>query len=83
MSWGDNSFNLPNIKIAAAHSLSLSMLPKLLHSLTTLGGDFIYHVEAIDVVRAVNTLREGKSDFIISFRDEGVYAIAILLYKTV
>ncbi|HAJ8517710.1 TPA: LysR family transcriptional regulator, partial [Escherichia coli] len=67
---GDNSFNLPNIKIAAAHSLSLSMLPKLLHSLTTLGGDFIYHVEAIDVVQAVNTLREGKSDFIISFRDE-------------
>lgn len=35
-----------------------------------LGEEFVYHVEAIDVVQAVNTLREGKSDFIISFRDE-------------
>lgn len=60
----------PNIKIAAAHSLSLSVLPKLVHSLTACGGEFVYHVEAIDVVQAVNTLREGKSDFIISFRDE-------------
>ena len=34
------------------------------------GEEFVYHVEAIDVVQAVNTLREGKSDFIISFRDE-------------
>jgi DNA-binding transcriptional LysR family regulator len=34
------------------------------------GEEFVWHVEAIDVVQAVNTLREGKSDFIISFRDE-------------
>ncbi|EPX1324327.1 hypochlorite stress DNA-binding transcriptional regulator HypT [Escherichia coli] len=67
---GQNLFGLPNIKIAAAHSLSLSVLPKLVHSLTAYGGEFVYHVEAIDVVQAVNTLREGKSDFIISFRDE-------------
>lgn len=67
---GQNLLSVPNIKIAAAHSLSLGIFPKLLHSLTAYGGEFVYHVEAIDVVRAVNTLREGQSDFIISFRDE-------------
>ncbi len=67
---GQSLLGVPNIKIAAAHSLSLSVLPKLVHSLTAYGGEFVYHVEAIDVVQAVNTLREGKSDFIISFRDE-------------
>ncbi|MEZ2541774.1 LysR family transcriptional regulator, partial [Escherichia coli] len=67
---GQNLLGVPNIKIAAAHSLSLGVLPKLLHSLTAYGGEFVYHVEAIDVVQAVNTLREGQSDFIISFRDE-------------
>lgn len=67
---GQNLLGVPNIKIAAAHSLSLSVLPKLVNSLTAYGGEFVYHVEAIDVVQAVNTLREGKSDFIISFRDE-------------
>ncbi len=67
---GQNLLSVPNIKIAAAHSLSLGIFPKLLHSLTAYGGEFVYHVEAIDVVQAVNTLREGQSDFIISFRDE-------------
>lgn len=67
---GHNLLSLPNIKIAAAHSLSLTLLPKLVHALTAYGGEFVYHVEAIDVVQAVNTLREGKSDFIISFYDE-------------
>ncbi|EOU2798121.1 hypochlorite stress DNA-binding transcriptional regulator HypT [Escherichia coli] len=67
---GQNLLSVPNIKIAAAHSQSLGIFPKLLHSLTAYGGEFVYHVEAIDVVQAVNTLREGQSDFIISFRDE-------------
>lgn len=67
---GHNMLSIPNIKIAAAHSLSLTLLPKLVHSLSDFGGEFVYHVEAIDVVQAVNTLREGKSDFIISFYDE-------------
>lgn len=67
---GRNVLSIPNIKIAAAHSLSLTMLPKLVHSLSSYGGEFVYHVEAIDVVQVVNTLREGKSDFIISFYDE-------------
>ncbi|EJD6540946.1 hypochlorite stress DNA-binding transcriptional regulator HypT [Providencia rettgeri] len=67
---GYNVLSLPNIKIAAAHSLSLSLLPKLVHALSGYGEEFVYHVEAIDVVQVVNTLREGKSDFIISFYDE-------------
>ncbi|QBH95922.1 hypochlorite stress DNA-binding transcriptional regulator HypT [Limnobaculum zhutongyuii] len=67
---GHNLLSIPNIKIAAAHSLSLTLLPKLVHSLSDYGGEFVYHVEAIDVVQVVNTLREGKSDFIISFYDE-------------
>ncbi|MBW7983978.1 hypochlorite stress DNA-binding transcriptional regulator HypT [Enterobacillus tribolii] len=67
---GQNLLGTPNIKIAAAHSLSLTLLPKLVHSLADYGGEFVYHVEAIDVVQVVNTLREGKSDFIISFYDE-------------
>lgn len=62
--------SLANIKIAAAHSLSLTILPKLIGSLTETNNQFIYNVEAIDVVEAVNTLREGKSDFILSFHDE-------------
>lgn len=67
---GHNLLGVPNIKVAAAHSLSLTMLPRLVHSMAAYGEEFVYHVEAIDVVQAVNTLREGKSDFIISFRDE-------------
>lgn len=67
---GHNLLGVPNIKIAAAHSLSLTMLPRLVHSMAAWGEEFVWHVEAIDVVQAVNTLREGKSDFIFSFRDE-------------
>ncbi|KNC93371.1 hypochlorite stress DNA-binding transcriptional regulator HypT [Trabulsiella odontotermitis] len=67
---GHNLLGVPNIKIAAAHSLSLTILPELVHSLSVYGGEFVYHVEAIDVDQAVNTLREGKSDFIMSFHDE-------------
>ncbi|HGX7660832.1 TPA: hypochlorite stress DNA-binding transcriptional regulator HypT [Shigella flexneri] len=55
---GQSLLGVPNIKIAAAHSLSLSVLPKLVHSLTAYGGEFVYHVEAIDVVQAVNTFRD-------------------------
>lgn len=67
---GQNLLSIPNIKIAAAHSLSLTLLPELVHSFADYSNDFVYHVEAIDVVQVVNTLREGKSDFILSFYDE-------------
>lgn len=67
---GQNLLSIPNIKIAAAHSLSLTLLPELVHSFADYSSDFVYHVEAIDVVQVVNALREGKSDFILSFYDE-------------
>ncbi|GKX55986.1 cell density-dependent motility repressor [Leminorella grimontii] len=67
---GRNLLSLPNIKIAAAHSLATALMPKLIHSLSGVGGEFVYHVEAIDVVQVVSTLREGKNDFSISFYDE-------------
>lgn len=67
---GYNILSIPNINIAAAHSLSLTLLPKLIHSLSQFSEEFVYHVEAIDVVQVVNALREGRSDFIISFYDE-------------
>lgn len=67
---GYNLRSLPNINIAAAHSLSLTVLLKLIGSLTASKNQFLYNVEAIDVVEVVHTLREGKSDFILSFYDE-------------
>ncbi|WGE31823.1 hypochlorite stress DNA-binding transcriptional regulator HypT [Actinobacillus genomosp. 2] len=65
-----NNNHLPNIKIAAAHSLSLSIMPNLIRELSQKGENFIYSVEAIDVEETVHTLIEGKSDFIFSFYDE-------------
>ena len=62
--------NLPNIKLAAAHSLSLSIMPKLIYKLSQQSNHFVYSVESIDVDQTVNTLIEGKSDFIFSFYDE-------------
>ncbi len=57
------------IAIAAAHSLSLGLLPSLVKQLPA---PFSYTVEAIDVDRAVDTLREGKSDFIFSYHDDNL-----------
>ncbi|QLB18161.1 hypochlorite stress DNA-binding transcriptional regulator HypT [Mannheimia granulomatis] len=62
--------NSPNIKFAAAHSLSLSIMPKLIRQLSQTAENFIYSVESIDVDQTVKTLIEGKSDFIFSFYDE-------------
>lgn len=62
--------SLPNIKFAAAHSLSLSILPELIKELAFKNEHFIYSVEAIDVDETVKTLIEGRSDFILSFYDE-------------
>lgn len=62
--------HLANIKFAAAHSLSLSIMPHLIKQLSHGNDNFVYSVEAIDVDQTVNTLIEGKSDFIFSFYDE-------------
>ncbi|TDQ59755.1 DNA-binding transcriptional LysR family regulator [Mesocricetibacter intestinalis] len=67
---GRNNLGLPNIKCAAAHSLSLSVMPELFRRVAARQNNLIYAVESIDVDQAVNTLIEGKSDFIFSFYDE-------------
>lgn len=58
---GGSDYTLRKIKIAAAHSLSLGLLPTIVKQMPT---QFTYAVEAIDVDRAVDMLREGQSDFI-------------------
>jgi DNA-binding transcriptional LysR family regulator len=58
------------LTVAAAHSLSLAVLPTIIESITQRDDSFVCHVEAIDAHQAVQTLREGKSDFILSFHDE-------------
>ncbi|EIJ70180.1 MULTISPECIES: hypochlorite stress DNA-binding transcriptional regulator HypT [Pasteurellaceae] len=62
--------NSPNIKFAAAHSLSLSIMPKLIQKLSLQSDKFIYLVESIDVDETIITLLDGKCDFIFSFYDE-------------
>ena len=69
---GQNSQNKPNITFAAAHSLSLSVMPELIKNINQSNKNFIYSVEAIDVDQTVKTLIEGKSDFIFSFYDENL-----------
>ena len=55
------------IKIAAAHSLPLGLLPSIISQMPPL---FTQAIEAIDVDEAVDKLREGQSDRIFSFHDE-------------
>lgn len=64
---GGSDYMLRKIKIAAAHSLSLGLLPAIVKQMPP---NFTYSVEAIDVDQVVDMLREGKSDFIFSYHDE-------------
>lgn len=66
---GGSDYTLRKIKIAAAHSLSLGLLPTIVKQMPT---QFTYSVEAIDVDQAVDMLREGQSDFIFSYHDENL-----------
>ncbi|ADO50560.1 hypochlorite stress DNA-binding transcriptional regulator HypT [[Enterobacter] lignolyticus] len=66
---GGSDFALRKIKLAAAHSLSLGLLPSIVKQMPT---HFTYSVEAIDVDQAVDMLREGQSDFIFSYYDENL-----------
>lgn len=57
------------ITLAAAHSLSVFILPELLKTVPE-PQEKIFYVESIDVDEAVFNLKEGKSDFIFSFYNE-------------
>ncbi|PWC14460.1 hypochlorite stress DNA-binding transcriptional regulator HypT [Brenneria corticis] len=57
------------ITIAAAHSLSIFIMPELLKGVPETQ-EKIFYVESIDVDEAVLNLKEGRSDFIFSFYNE-------------
>ncbi|OTA19792.1 transcriptional regulator [Xenorhabdus beddingii] len=57
------------INIAAAHSLSISLLPELISGFSE-SQDKVFNIESINVDEAVNNLKNGKSDFILSFFNE-------------
>ncbi len=58
---GGSDYAQRKIKIAAAHSLSLGLLPSIISQMPPL---FTRAIEAIDVDEAVDKLREGQSDCI-------------------
>lgn len=58
---GGSDYAQRKIKIAAAHSLSLGLLPSIISQMPPL---FTWAIEAIDVDEAVDKLREGQSDCI-------------------
>lgn len=58
------------IRISAAHSLALSVLPTLIQTVSRHEKIFLCYVAAIDVDQTSTALREGKSDFILSFHEE-------------
>lgn len=66
---GGSDFALRRIKIAAAHSLSLGLLPRIVKQIPA---HYTWAIEAIDVDQAVDMLREGQSDFIFSYYDENL-----------
>lgn len=66
---GGSDYMQRKIKIAAAHSLSLGLLPRVVKDIP---GQFTYSVEAIDIDQAVHKLREGQSDFVFSYYDENL-----------
>ncbi|MBD2810592.1 LysR family transcriptional regulator [Xenorhabdus sp. Vera] len=57
------------INITAAHSLSISLFPELISGFSE-KPDKIFNIESINVDEAVNNLKKGKSDFILSFFNE-------------
>lgn len=61
---GGSDYAQRKIKIAAAHSLSLGLLPSIISQMPPF---FTWAIEAIDVDEAVDKLREGQSDCIFPF----------------
>ncbi|KAA9000474.1 hypochlorite stress DNA-binding transcriptional regulator HypT [Affinibrenneria salicis] len=68
------------ITIAAAHSLSVFIMPELLKDVPEMQ-EKIFYVESIDVDEAVLNLKEGRSDFIFSFYNEELMAAPFMHEK--
>jgi DNA-binding transcriptional LysR family regulator len=70
------------INIAAAHSLSVFLLPELITNFSQ-SPDKIFNVESINVDEAVHKLKEGKSDFILTFYNEDLMTSPFLYHQVV
>ncbi|AOM41462.1 LysR substrate-binding domain-containing protein [Xenorhabdus hominickii] len=68
------------INIAAAHSLSISLLPELIYGFAE-KSDNVFHIESINVDETINNLKNGKSDFILSFFNEELMTSPFLHHK--
>ncbi len=68
------------INISAAHSLSVFLLPDFISQFSQ-DTDKIFFVESINVDEAVHKLKEGQSDFILSFYNEELMSSPFLHSK--
>lgn len=68
------------INISAAHSLSVFLLPDFISQFSQ-NIDKIFFVESINVDEAVHKLKEGQSDFILSFYNEELMSSPFLHAK--
>ncbi|MBD2792574.1 LysR substrate-binding domain-containing protein [Xenorhabdus szentirmaii] len=68
------------INIAAAHSLSISILPELISGFSE-KPDKVFNIDASNVDEAVKNLKKGKSDFILSFFNEELMSSPFLHHK--
>ena len=64
---GQNPAGPPPLEIVSAHSLSTSLLPELIRSMSEDGRVIRSRVESIDVDQAVEALQEGRTDFLLAF----------------
>ncbi len=60
------------LEFAAAHSLSVTLLPELISCMSDNGSPLHTRVESIDVDLAVEALQEGRSDFLLAFNMEAL-----------
>ncbi|CDG21582.1 putative LysR-family transcriptional regulator [Xenorhabdus poinarii G6] len=68
------------INIATAHSLSISLLPDFISGFME-NADKVFNIESINVDEAVNNLKNGKSDFILSFFNDDLMTSPFLHHK--
>ncbi|WP_067583996.1 LysR substrate-binding domain-containing protein [Endozoicomonas ascidiicola] len=69
---GQSGFGPQPLDFAAAHSLSVTLLPELIQAMSHEGQMLRSRVESIDVDLAVEALQEGRCDFLLAFNIEAL-----------
>lgn len=69
---GQNGVGPQPLDFAAAHSLSVTLLPELIQTMSNEGHVLRSRVESIDVDLAVEALQEGRCDFLLAFDIEAL-----------